>query len=202
MIRSHDCIVHIEATIPGSSTRKNYEISVKLNSDGRQIFNATCSCPVGCKQCKHVHAVLVRVTQSKQAPIPVVSQDMGRAAKRRRQIAKLEHASVYLVFACKSEYDSGSDYMRSARCKDRYDQECLGTFFSLKNANRFAKKHIRDAYGGLREREDDEYESDEEADDGIDEFQWDNEEDYDGDSFDKVWVERKAVEDASSNFHT
>jgi hypothetical protein len=63
-----------------------------------------------------------------------------RAAKLARVAAAAEHASVYIAFACKADMDSGSDYRYSATCKENFEQETLGVFFSVNAANRCAKE--------------------------------------------------------------
>lgn len=128
----------VVARIPASSTRQgHYDVEVSLRPNGRAILDSTCSCPVGYR-CKHVYKVLCRIA----APEPIGGPDrhtLQREARRRRQAEQMEHASVYIALACKSEMDSGSDYRRSHFIKDNFDQKILGVFFSKTLANQCAK---------------------------------------------------------------
>ena len=195
----------VEARIPAATTRQGeYRISVRVRPNGSAILGSRCSCPVGSK-CKHIFKVLRRVARSSQEPIcgpaPGHSRADRRAASRRRS-EMLEHASVYLACACKSELDSGSDFMVSMYVKDNYDQEILGVFFSKQMANQCAKEHVLEL-GYELDAEDNEEDEDLDSDDE-ENFVWDGSdfgECNDENSFDKVWVERHAIEDASRRFH-
>ncbi|GAX13083.1 hypothetical protein FisN_2Hh591 [Fistulifera solaris] len=174
--------------------------TVRLNPQG----NSSCTCPILSK-CKHIHKVLYRIRQSRDIPIPPPSaQHLERVARRERLADQMEHASVYVAFACKSELNSGSDYYRSQFVRDKYDQEVLGVFFSLKEANLRAKNHVREELGHEVDDDDEEEDDDDDDDYGEDEFDWDDE-DFgpdDNNEYNKVWVDRFAVEDASRRFHT
>jgi len=118
----------------------------------------------------------------------------------------MEHASVYIALSCKSEIDSGSDYRRSYFIKENFDQQILGVFFSKSLANECAKNYVRDDLEyDLGEDDDDMDEEEEEEVDSDDEecFNWDSSDfgEYDdNNAFDKVWVEQRAIEDASPRF--
>jgi hypothetical protein len=62
---------------------------------------------------------------------------------------------------------------------------------------------VRDDLGHDEEFDDDMSEEDDNDDDENDEYCWDDEEDYCGDenAFTKVWVECRAIEDATLQFH-
>lgn len=202
-------VANVQASIPASTTnRGSYEIAVSLRSNGRSILGSSCSCPVGYR-CKHIYKVLCRIARSAQEPIHGPDQHhRARAARQRRLADQMEHASVFIAFTCKSELDSGSDYRRSYFVKDNFDQQVLGVFFSKRQANQCAKEYVQDELGY---DVDDEYMDDDEDDDEMDDadddtasFVWDGSDDGlydDGNEFDKVWVERRAVEDASQQFH-
>lgn len=197
------------ARIPASSTRQgHYEINVTLRTNGSEILWSSCTCPIGYR-CKHVYKVLCRLAEAEPigGPDP---ETLQREARRQRIANQMEHASVYIAFTCKSELDSGSDYRRSYYIKDNFDQEVLGVFFSKANANECAKAYVRDELGyEIDEHDDDEHDDDdemEEENDSDDElsFVWDASDlgEYDDmNAFDKVWVERRAIEDASRHFH-
>ena len=126
---------------------------------------------------------------------------MQREEERKRKAAKMDHASVYIAIACKVEVDSGSDYNRSQYVKDNVDQEILGVFFSKRQANRCAKER---AYQD-EDMDSEEEEGDEDGDDSVDvdTFVNDPHDDWDDDMmYEKVWVERRTIEDASYDFHT
>lgn len=189
-------VANVAARIPASTTnQRNYEISVHLHPQGTSIYRSFCTCPI-MNKCKHIHKVLHRIRQSREIPIPAPSrQHLERVARRQRLAEQMQHASVFVAFACKSELDSGSDYRRSMFVRDKYDQKVLGVFFSMAQANRRAKEYVQDELGHELDDEDDEDEWD---------FDWDDEElgpDEDNEH-NKVWVEQFAIEDASRNFHT
>lgn len=192
----------IEARIPASSTRQgSYSISIQVQSDGSRILSSTCTCPVGYK-CKHIYKVLCRIASSRRDPLPGPSpQDLVREARRQQYAEQLEHASVYIAIACKSELDSGSDFRRSYYIKDNVDQEILGVFFSKRLANQCARDYLgMDDEDEMDDDDDDDedIESDDEASftyDGSDEGDHDEENMYQ-----KVWVERRAIEDATPRF--
>jgi uncharacterized Zn finger protein len=219
----------IKARIPSLTTGQGtYNVWVRIHRDGSTISRSGCPCPQGVfGKCKHVYKVLCRIAQ---APIPgPTRQDYAEKARKQRRAEQLEHASVYIAIACKSELDSGKVFRRSRRIKDNVDQEILGIFFSKKKANECARAHL-----GMDEDdedgEDDEDDNDEEEDycdcddddDDDEEFNDDDDDDvsmvsddeatfvYDGSDegdfdeegmFEKVWVERRAIDDASRRFH-
>jgi hypothetical protein len=104
---------------------------------------------------------------------------------------------------CKSEFDSGSDYKYSRHCKDKYDEEILGIFFSLAAANRCARARyceMCDEDGDEEEEEDEEDEEDEDEDSN-EPFTWEQEVPEEGNEVSRIYVEQRHVEDASDNFH-
>ena len=114
-----------------------------------------------------------------------------QTAELREWNEKVNRASVYVVCRCKADFDSGSDYRFSASCKDEFDTEVLGVYFDRRAANRRAREVVAEIEGGG-------YESGED----VDAFSWDNEGgDCDENEFDRVYVARHAIEDASSEFH-
>jgi len=190
----------VEASIPATTSRQGfYQILVKVRPDGRRIKATSCTCPVGYK-CKHIHKVLCRISQSPQNPIPGPSREhREREARRQRLADQMEHASVYIALACKSELDSGSDFRRSYFVKDNFDQQILGVFFSKKEANRCAKNFLEWDDDEEDMEEDESMDSDDEETfvyDGSDDGDYDEE-----NAFQKVWVEQRAIEDASPRFH-
>ena len=205
--------VTVEAQMPALSTPwSTYTTCIIVEKDGSTIHRASCSCPVG-RMCKHIHKVLLRIANSQNNPLPGPSpQDLHREEERKRQLmqreeerkrkaAKMDHASVYIAIACKVEVDSGSDYNRSQYVKDNVDQEILGVFFSKRQANRCAKER---AYQD-EDMDSEEEEGDEDGDDSVDvdTFVNDPHDDWDDDMmYEKVWVERRTIEDASYDFHT
>mmetsp|Transcript_14196 Transcript_14196/g.29117 ORF Transcript_14196/g.29117 Transcript_14196/m.29117 type:complete len:263 (-) Transcript_14196:4-792(-) len=62
------------------------------------------------------------------------------AEQKRRTRRRLDHCSVWIVVSWLSELDSGSDDHRSKFTKVSYEQKLHGVFFSLKEANRRARK--------------------------------------------------------------
>jgi hypothetical protein len=97
----------------GTTNQRNYEISVRLHPQENSIYSSSCTCPI-LDICKHIHKVLYRIRQWREIPIPPPSaQHLEQVARRERLADQMEHASVYVDFACKSELDSGSDYYRS-----------------------------------------------------------------------------------------
>ena len=112
------------------------------------------------------------------------------------------HAHVYLAITSRSEADSGSDYRRLRYVKENYDQEILGVFFSLALANDCARSYVEDELG--RDLHDEEEEEEEEEEDDLDDFVWDGSDEgiyeEDSNSFRKVWVECRAIEDATPRF--
>jgi hypothetical protein len=118
-----------------------------------------------------------------------------RDAKRRRtESLKQQEISVFVVITCKSELDSGSDYMRSRDVKDNFDQEILGIYFTRTNANKFAKEHAMELQGDAEDEDDDD------DDEDTDLFSWIDEDGCE-DSYSRVWVEERPIEDASIEFH-
>ena len=99
-------------------------------------------------KCKHVHKVLCRIAESSSRPIGGPDQShLAHVEKRQRLAEQMEHGSVYIAFACKSEMDSGSDFRRSFYVKESFDQEVLGVFFSKKQANQCAKEYVQNELG-------------------------------------------------------
>jgi hypothetical protein len=195
-----DVTMVVEARIPASSTRqKSYDVCVLVHRDGSNIIFSSCSCPQGNTggKCKHVFKVLCRIAQGPIAG--PTHQVLAREAHQHRCAEKLLHCSVYVAIACKSQLHSGSDYRRTYF--DNVDQEILGIFFSKKKANECAREHVKS------DDEDDEDEVGEDISvDSEDEetFVYDgsDEGDYnDENMFEKVWVERRLIEDASHQFH-
>lgn len=176
-----------------SSNQGKYNVKIVANSVTGEILMTNCSCPVGgC--CKHCCKVLVESTKRIIAPNPVYIE---RDAKRRRtENLKQQDICVYVVLTCKSESDSGSDYNYSAHVKDNFDQEILGIYFTLTKANKLAKEHVAE----LNCNDDDEEEEDDDDED-VNLFSWSGEEDCEEDSYSKVWVEKRPIEDASIAFH-
>ena len=199
----NNATAHIKARIPGTSTGRTYEINVTVQTDGRSIISTNCTCPIG-HRCKHINKVLYRIRDSYGGtPIPgLTQQQIQQQANHAAQIQR--GARVYLAITAKSECDSGSDYNYSRYRRENFDQEILGVFFSLNAANRCAKLYVRDDLGHDEEFDDDmSDEEDDDDDDDNDEYCWDDEEDYCGDenAFTKVWVESRAIEDATAQFH-
>ena len=198
----------IEARIPATTSNHGYYvISVRVQSDGSRILGTRCTCPVGgyMAKCKHVHKVLCRIAESVSRPISGPDQaHLAQVARRNRLVQQMQHASVYIAFACKSEIDSGSDFRRSFYVKDSFDQEVLGVFFSKKQANQCAKEYVQNELGhDIDEDEDDGDEEMSEDDDDDESFVFDGSDigEYEDNAFDKVWVEQRAIEDASPRFH-
>lgn len=195
----------VEARIPSSTTRQGHcVISVRLRPNGSSILGSSCTCPIGYK-CKHIYKVLCRIASSPQNPISGPDQrHRERLARRQRYADQMEHASVYIALHCKSEMDSGSDFRRSYYVKDNFDQEILGVFFSVTQANECAKDYCRDELGLDMDDDEDDEDDMEEDDDDAEPFVYDGSDDGECDednAFDKVWVECRAIEDASPQFH-
>jgi hypothetical protein len=112
-------------------------------------------------------------------------------------------ACVYLVFHCKADQDSGSDHWASSRCKENFDEEVLGVFFSLTNANKCAREHVKEIRGDEDDEDDEDGDDDDDAEDDTVPFEWDDQEaEWNDESYyNKVWVERRSIEDASAKFH-
>jgi hypothetical protein len=186
--------IRVEARIPASSTRQgSYNIGISLQSDGSIIHYATCSCPIG-NRCKHINKTLLRIHESMNNPIPGPPREvLEEEAQKIDHARKMDHASVYIALACKSELDSeNGDFMRSYFTKDNVDQEILGVFFSKRKANQCARDHVEKDI-------DDDVDSDDEMS-----FVYDGSEygEYgEGGMFQKVWVEQFAIDDASRMFH-
>jgi hypothetical protein len=132
------------------------------------------------------------------APNPVYIE---RDAKRRRtENLKQQDIYVYVVLTCKSEGDSGSDYRYSAQVKDNFDQEILGIYFTLTKANKCAKEHVAE----LNDDEEEEDDDDDDDNEDVNLYTWSGDEDEEKcmeDSYSKVWVEKRPIEDASIAFH-
>ena len=169
-----------------STNQRSYTVRVIVHPNGQHIESASCTCPVG-STCKHVCKVLRRITTH----VPINHQYLSDMRKKRRLEIAAQRCSVYIVFHCYAERDDG-DWNHSVYRRDSYDAKVLGVFFGLRTANAFARDHIVDNY-------DDEVE--EEGED-LEPLFWSNSETtYEEDSFDKVWVEKQAVQDASAVFH-
>ena len=195
----------VEARIPASSSsQREYKIEIYLADGGRSIFGSNCSCPIGYK-CKHIHKVLCRIAGSKDEPLPGPNNHQKKQLDREKLCEKQfrRGTCVYLAFACQSELDSESDYRRSAMCKDKFDEQLLGVFFSVAQANKCARNYVEDELEMDIGEGDDEDELKEEDAEEEDAFVWDGSDydEYDGSAFDKVWVECRAIEDASKHFH-
>eukprot|EP00544_Gedaniella_sp_CCMP2646_P015571 CAMPEP_0202505236 /NCGR_PEP_ID=MMETSP1361-20130828/46699_1 /ASSEMBLY_ACC=CAM_ASM_000849 /TAXON_ID=210615 /ORGANISM="Staurosira complex sp., Strain CCMP2646" /LENGTH=233 /DNA_ID=CAMNT_0049138925 /DNA_START=43 /DNA_END=741 /DNA_ORIENTATION=- len=190
------------ARIPASSTRQeHYEVSVSLRSNGSEILGSSCTCPIG-HRCKHIYKVLCRIAE--QEPIGGPDLETRQREARRAQYvytSQMEHASVYIAFTCQSESDSGSDFRRSYYTKENFDQEVLGVFFSKANANECAKTYVCEVLGGYNVDDDNDMSDDKNDSYDEEEFVWDGSDfgEYDGEmnAFTKVWVEQRAIEDAS-----
>lgn len=178
---------NVEARIPGTRTFSSYyEIQVTISSHNR-IVNSSCSCPVNYR-CKHINKVLLRIRNSRNSPIPSPSRSIQN---RQNQIAR--GACVYIAYACCKSEPSDSSYPPT-----KVNEETLGVFFSQRRANLCARNYV---INELELLEDDDFD-DEDMDDDC--FEYDGEE-YGETScsygyFDKVWVECKAIEDASRTF--
>jgi hypothetical protein len=200
----HAQFANVEAWIPASTSPKgNYKIIARVASNGSHIVQTGCTCPVG-HMCKHINKVLCRLA----GPLPIGGPDQHTLQERARKYQaalRVEHASVYMAIACKSEFDSGSDYNRSNYIKENYDKQILGIFFSLAAANACAKAHRNELCGGDDEEDDDlDIDDDDDDDDDLELFCYDGSDDHnfdDQNGFDKVWVERRAIQDASRDFH-
>ena len=163
-----------------------------------QIVNSSCTCPVGYRGCKHINKVLLRIRNSRNSPIPSPSREHLEAQRRIRnqQIQMARGACVYIAYACKSE-PGGSDFSYQST-KDKFDEETLGVFFSRRQANMCAKNYI---INELELLDDDDF-----NDEAMDYYNFE----YDGQEYGhepsgygyyhKVWVECKAIEDASPTF--
>ena len=106
-------------------------------------------------------------------------------------------AVVYIAFTCKSEFESG-DYRYSYFHKDKFDEEMLGVFFSLEQANKCARNYTTEEFGVNLDDDDFDQEND------IFEFDSCDSDCGDGHNcnyYNKVWVECKPIEDASRRFH-
>jgi hypothetical protein len=136
------------------------------------------------------------------------AKNIVKALKGKRVI---KHASVYMATACKSEFDSGcgSNYCRSYYVKEKYNQQILVVFFSAAAANACAKAYRNKLCGDDDEEDDDDDDDNDEENSDIDDddlelFCYDGSDDHKFDDqygFDKVWVERRAINDASRDFH-
>lgn len=204
----------IEACIPATTSfERYYKIVVDVDENGSRIIDSRCTCPVGYK-CKHIHKVLCRITLSGDAPILPPSKQVQRDEHRARQLAR--GCCVYLAICCRSEINM-RDYLGSP--KD-FDQKILGAFFSMKQANECARAYVMEELdqASKEEKEEEVVVAEEKEDrdgsqgrmeDGGDwegyeeEFAWDGSDDgdYEGINFLRVWVERRAIEDASTDFH-
>ena len=91
---------------------------------------------------------------------------------------------------------------RDKQNKDKFNEELLGVFFSITKANKCAKEHVK--YEISQEYEDDDKDSDVEEDEDEEDdslYTWNNEDSNDGDTYHRVWVERKCIEDVTDSFH-
>lgn len=128
-------------------------------------------------------------------------QDLAKGARQQRRAEQLQNASVYIAIACKSEQDDGRNYRHSRPTMENVDQEILGIFFSKKKANECAREYLE-----MDDDDDDEEGAEDISVDSDDEstFAYDGSEEDDYDEmqmFQKVWVERRAIEDASRQVH-
>ena len=200
-----DSNVVIEARIPARAFTQSYFV---ISPDGSSILESRCTCPAAtmdAKRCEHIHKVLCRIADSPSQPISGPGQaHLSLAARRNRLAQQMENASVYVAFTCKSEEDSFSDYRRSWLLKDNFDQEVIGVFFSKKRVIQCDRDYVQHELGHDIGEEDDDGSDDHMSDDNDDDdsFVFDGSmHDYEGQSFHKVWIERRAIEDASPNFH-
>lgn len=177
-----------------SSNQGKYDVKIVAESVTGEILSIQCSCPVGgC--CKHCCRVLVESTRRQIASNPTYIE---RDAKRRRtEILKQQKISVYVVISCKSESDSGSDYHHSRYVKENFDQQILGIYFTRSKANKLAKEHVAE----LKDDEEDEEDDEDDDNEDVDLFSWSDGDECEEDSFTKVWVEERPIEDASREFH-
>ena len=158
-----------------------------------------------------INKVLHRIRNSRESPIPgpsqqQIQQQINRAAQFRRG------AYVYLAITSKSEVDSGSDYRYSQNINDNYDQEILGVFFSLTAANQCAKYYVQNELGQDADEDDDrgdemddEKDDEDDNEDDLEEFCWDGSDkgvyEEGVNAYCKVWVECRAIDDATPRFH-
>jgi hypothetical protein len=189
--------VEVVARIEAASTNQgHYEINLRLDpsSGSPVIVSGNCSCPVG-EDCKHIYKVLRRIRHH----VPISQAHLQRVAKRRKQAtASSRGCYVYIVMKSQSERDSGSDYHAPAHLKENFGVVILGTFLNIRAANKRAKEVMIEEFVDEDEEEDEE---DEEDDEDISPFMWDDEDNYNEDVFNRIWVEEQALEDASPQFH-
>jgi len=115
------------------------------------------------------------------------------AEQKRRTRRRLDHCSVWIVVSWLSELDSGSDDHRSKFTKVSYEQKLHGVFFSLKEANRRARKIKSEITG-----------DDDDDEGGVAEepfFYEDDEGTCDDGGINHIEVVQKEVEDATAQFH-
>lgn len=173
----------VEAQIPAISTSNPFTISVVVEKDGSVIHRTSCNCPVLVK-CKHINKVLHRIVDSLKNPIT------ERPTRKRKAETKRD-TNVYIVMAIIKNRQRHGYYD-----DEESDPEIVGVFYSKQAANQCAKDRV-----GIDEESDND-----EAEDGnnsVDESLFEHpEEDYAkyGEEFEKVWVECRKVEDASSDF--
>lgn len=204
--RNDELVAKVKAAVPAMTTnQRSYDINVVVDPDGKSIYRTSCSCPVGVK-CKHIYKVLCRIAASVEDPIGTDEYYVRQKAKRKKVSKQMARgAFVYIAIACKSELDSGSDFRYSWTVKDTFDEEILGVFFDLENANKCARNYVEnDLVFELSDDEEEEDDEDADNDDDcskyIEEFTWEDE-NPEGHEIDKVWVEQRAIQDASTRFH-
>jgi len=191
----------VEAEFVAQSTNQGiYNVKLVARQNDGLLLSCRCSCPIGSSgDCKHCCRLL---QEALTRNIPANPEYIRRFRKRRRQRELIAQGiSCHVAVVCKSENDSGSDWNHAPYVKDNYDQKILGIFFSRREANKRAKKHAQEL--GMASDDEDEDEEEDEDDQDQELFTWSN--DDDGDNYEdwcyKVWVEERAIEDASAQFH-
>jgi len=197
-VNFNSCYDISEVHLHESSTRQgHYDMTVRIRLNGTAILGSTCSCPVGHK-CKHIYKVLRRIAAPEPigGPSPRHSQ---RAARRRQYLARMERRSL-----------ASPNWTAEAITIDLTISRIISTNRSWVSSFPWRKpigapKNIVDELG--HEVDDDEDEdmddTDDDDDDDDEPFVYDGSDfgEYDDDNaFDKVWVERRAIEDASAQF--
>ena len=176
--------------------RSEYVVEASVANGGR-ILSTSCTCPDsrGRGYCKHVCGVLDQVVDRAAEMAARAARRQAAEEEARRVRRRMDRSSVYLVVSWKSEFDSGSDYRYSSRVKENYDQEIHGAFFTLRAANIAAREILREEKG------DDDIVEDPDDDDD-EPFEYSDEDQ--GDESEGMYhleVQRKAVEDATAEFH-
>lgn len=181
-----------------TSNQGTYNVKLVAREHDGRFLSATCSCPIGGGGgCKHICRLYELAMTQDVLPNPAY---LHRANKRRRQEDLIaERVCCFVAFASKSEIETG-DWNSSVDRRENFDAEILGIFFKIHAANALAKEHARDL-GFEDDEEEGEDEDEDEDEDEEDLFAWDNEEEADEYWYHKVWVEKRAIEDASPLFH-